>query len=279
MTRWILWYLLARITGSPIASLLVLVAAWWVADRFTVGVLPDPVRALRWWGRIRRLRRTVAHNPHDRRARLELADLLVERRRSREAVEVLRPNLEAGDDDVFTLFTMGTACARAGYHDQGEVFLSEARKLEPGFRLGQIDLELGRMRLGRKDATGARAALETFLALRPSSVEGKVLLARALAEQGDAASARRARDEAWRDYAAAPRFQRRRERLWAWRAQPWRPAFYAALAILAGLLLARGLAPVVAHFQEAAPHGPEQDPQGRSPLEWDDPSRPAPTGE
>jgi len=271
MARWILWYLLARITGSPIASLVILVAIWWAADRFTVGVLPDPVRALRWWGRIRRLRRTMAVNPHDRRARLELADLLVERRRSREAVEVLHPNLEAGDDDVFTLFTMGTACAGAGYHSQAEVFLSEARKLEPGFRLGQIDLELGRMRLARKDAAGARTALEALLALRPSSVEGKVLLARAMTLQGDGASARRLRLEAWRDYVAAPRFRRRRERLWAWRARPWRPAIYAAVAILAGLLLVHGLAPVLVHLQSSVPAGPATAPASLERLERDDP--------
>ncbi|HEX8705290.1 MAG TPA: hypothetical protein VF815_41040, partial [Myxococcaceae bacterium] len=33
-------------------------------------------------------------------------------------------------------------------------------------------------------------------------------------------------------YVAAPGFQRRRERMWAWRARPSRPATYAAIALI-----------------------------------------------
>jgi hypothetical protein len=71
------------------------------------------------------------------------------------------------------------------------------------------------------------------VALRPGTVEGRVLLARALEGLGDAAGARRVRGEAWREYVALPRFQRRHERLFAWRLRPWRPALVAAGIALA----------------------------------------------
>jgi len=65
-----------------------------------------------------------------------------------------------GDDDVFTAFTMGAALARSGFPEQAERMLGAARALDPEFRAGEIDLELGRMRLARRDPAGAREALE-----------------------------------------------------------------------------------------------------------------------
>ena len=59
-----------------------------------------------------------------------------------------------------------------------------------------------------------------------------MLLARALARVDDAAGAAAQRRQAWEDYRSAPAFQRRDQRLWAYRAQPWR-----AIPWLAGLVV------------------------------------------
>ncbi|HYQ79978.1 MAG TPA: hypothetical protein VEP68_00685, partial [Anaeromyxobacteraceae bacterium] len=48
----------------------------------------------------------------------------------------------------------------------------------------------------------------------------------------------RMREEAWREYAALPRFRRREERPWAWRIRPWRPALIALAVVVAGALAA-----------------------------------------
>jgi hypothetical protein len=98
--------------------------------------------------------------------------------------------------------------------------------------MGEIDLELGRLRLRRGDAAGAIEPLARLVAERPGTVEGRFWLARALAQQGDAAGAARARDEAWREYLALPRFRRAQERPFAWRLRPWRPALVALVAVL-----------------------------------------------
>jgi tetratricopeptide (TPR) repeat protein len=156
-------------------------------------------------------------------------------------VEVLRPNVKAGDEDVHTAFTMGAALARSGFREQAERVLAAARAEDPGFRMGEIDLELGRMRLAGRDFAGAREALERVVALRPGTVEGRALLARALDGQGDGEAARRMRAEAWREYANLPRFQRRHERPFAWRLRPWRPVLL-AVGVLAALALPARLA-------------------------------------
>jgi tetratricopeptide (TPR) repeat protein len=236
MARWILWYLLANLTGSPIVSLIALVAIWWVSDRLTFRLLPEPMRFVARWRRRGQLRRTLAVNPHDRRARFELAQLLLDGRRPQQALEALRPNIEAGDDDVHTAFLWGAALARTGNYDEAERALDVARGAELTFRSGDIDLELGRMRLSRGELTRAREALERFVSLRPGTVEGRFHLARALAGLGDTAGARRTREEAWREYVSLPRFHRKQERPFAWRVKPWRPALVAAAVLSAGIV-------------------------------------------
>jgi predicted Zn-dependent protease len=239
MSQWMLWMLLSWITGSPITAFVILALAWLLGDRVTFRVLPDPLRAVERWRRRSALRRTLAGNPHDRRARLELANLLLDARRPGAAVEVLAPNVEAGDDDVHTSYAMGAALARTGAWDRAEPFLAAARAREPGFRMGEIDLEVGRMRLRRGDAAGAREPLARLVAERPGTVEGRYWLARALDALGDGPGAARVRADAWREFAALPRFRRQPERPWAWRIRPWRPALVAAVlvAVLAALLL------------------------------------------
>jgi hypothetical protein len=241
MSQWMQWMLLTWITGSPVGALLLLVIVWWLGDRATFRLLPDPFRRLGRWGRASALRRALLTNPHDRRARLELAALLLEARRPREAAEALRPNVEAGDDDVHTAFTMGAALARSGDPEGAERFLAAARAREPAFRMGEIDLEVGRLRVRRGDAAGAEEPLGRLVAERPGTVEGRYWLARALAARGDAAGAARVRDDAWREYAALPRFRRQQERPYAWRMRPWRPALVAAAVVLAGALLASAI--------------------------------------
>jgi len=247
-SRWLLWILLASLTGSPIASLLLVLLLWWVTDHFTFQFLPDP---LRWLGRRQRegqLRRLLDANPSDRRARRELAELLLERRRPAEAAALLRRNVEAGDEDLHTAFALGAALARSGARDRAEPVLAVARQLDPAFRMGEIDLELGRLRVRAGDFAGAREALSRLVAARPGTVEGRWLLGEALRGLGEPAAAAEVREAGWREYQGLPRFRRRHERLFAWRIKPWRPALVAVLLLLGGAVTKELLAPAVTEW-------------------------------
>jgi uncharacterized protein HemY len=178
----------------------------------------------------------LLNNPHDRRARAELAEHYVARKKYQKAMDVLRPNLEAGDDDPAMVFTMGVACLGAGHAPQGEKLLAHVEELDPKFRLGEVDLARGTFRLERKDYAGAKEALERLVALRKGTVEGRVLLAAALEGLNEDGKAALLKDEAWAEYVASPGFQRRKERRWAWRARPSRPLAYLT-AVLLGLFL------------------------------------------
>jgi tetratricopeptide (TPR) repeat protein len=235
MSKWMLFMFLTLLTGSPLLSLGLMVVFVLVADHFTWQLLPSPVRLFKRFQRAGYLAGVILTNPHERRARHELADIRVAQKRYAEAVDILKPNLEAGDEDVDTLYLLGVAYLGAGEAQRGELLLDEAEKLDAGYQLGAIPLERGRFRLKRGDAKGAVEALERFNTVRHGSVEGRFLLAQALTKAGRADEAKRMRDQAWSDYVVAPRFQRRRERKWAWRARPSRPLMYAAaLAVVLG---------------------------------------------
>lgn len=243
MSGYFYWIILTAITGSPLGSAVALILFWLVVDRFTLGFLPDPVRWVSRWRRRGFLERTLLNNPHDGRSRLELAQLYVERGQGAKAVEVLRPTFDRGADDIQSVFTMGEACLLAGYAEQGEKLLAHAEELDAGFRVGEIHLVQGRERLKRKDFAGAKAALDALVKLRRGTISGRVMLAQAHEGLGDDATGALLKDEAWNEYVSAPRFQRRQERLWAWRARPSRPATYLLVLVLCFGFFATVIAP------------------------------------
>jgi uncharacterized protein (TIGR02996 family) len=243
MSKLLLWFALVSLTGSPLAALLILVVIALVLDRFTMRVLPDPVQGWARWSRTRALGAAIAHNPHDRRARLELADLLVQQRRFTRATEVIRVNVEAGDSDAETLFVAGRAFAGARQHVQAERLFRAVLEESPGFRMGAADLELGRLELARGQPQAAVPYLQRAAAARPSSIETGYLLAQALVLAGDQEKARQVRREAIAEYARMPRFQHRRERPWAWRLEPWRPAVFGVAFAATIFVIGKALGP------------------------------------
>lgn len=225
-----LWMALAWLTGSPLGAAVLLLVLFLLGDRFAFGYS----RPLRWMQRRRRvslLKETIANNPHNRTARLELAEIYLPQRKYREALELLRPNFDAGDNDAITLYSLGLACYGTGFHEQGEQLFDATEDAEPGFRAGQIELERGRWRLKHGDAVGALAPLQRFVEMRYGTVEGRVLLATALAKLGQRAEAAAMRKSAWIEYQHAPSFKRKQERLWAWRANPARPIAYLLVVV------------------------------------------------
>jgi tetratricopeptide (TPR) repeat protein len=245
MTKWFQWIVLTSITGSPLASILILLVFWWAIDRFTFHILPDPIRGLLRWQRASYLQRTVAHNPSDRRARFELADILVQQRRYDAAEAMLRPIVESTEEGVPTLFLFAIASYGAKKYDQAERVMLAALDEDSEYKGGDILLELGRIRLAKGDLDGAKDMLEKFIEKRRSTVEGRVLYAKVKEKAGDKEASKRLRDEAWNEYASSPPAHQRRDRKWAWRARPQRPATYLAVGLAAALVFARFGAPVL----------------------------------
>lgn len=227
-----LWIILSSVFRSPVLAGAAIIIGGFVFEQVAIGFLPSPLRWYRRWRRGAKLEHNLLANPNDRKSRFELAESYVSSRRYQKAVDMLKPNMAAGDDDPHTLFLMGVACLGAGHSQQGETFLEAAEEQDPNFRMGAIDLERGRFRIERKDYKGAIEALQRFNKSRAASVEGAFLLAKAMELSGDDSGAALQREEAWKQYVSSPGFQRKRERAWAWRARPSRPLIYGTLVLL-----------------------------------------------
>lgn len=253
MTKWLTWLILARVTGSPIGSLVLLLLIWWLLDRATTRVLPDPLQGILRWRRAGRLKATLANNPNDRRARYELADIYVQQRRHQAAFDLLKPNYEAGDHDVPTLFLLGLAAKGSGQLDQAARILQAVTEDDPDYRLGAASLELAQIAGQRGDYAKVVNILEPFLERRRSSVRARVLLADAKLKLGDAAAAQKLKDAAWQEYVGMPGYQRRSERLWAWRAKPTRPVLYGAAALIVAVVMATYVAPAISEATATPP--------------------------
>lgn len=248
MSGYLIWILLSALTGNPLIAGALVLAFVFFSGRYAFAA-PPPMRLWQQYQRGAALDRQLDDNPHNRAARFERAELYLLRNRYERAAEILRPNL-ALDDDNDTLFVMGVASYGKGDRELGEKLLTTVAERAPTFRYGAALLELGRFRMLTGDNANARTLLERYCALNSSSVEARVLLARAC--QGEAAI--RARQEAWKVYRGLPRFQRRKERLWAYRANPARAGVVLGIIVaLIGILIA---ASGVAHAERPSRPNP-----------------------
>jgi hypothetical protein len=235
VSQWWSFYIAWMITGSPVAAMLVMLAAYAIADWHTVGLLRRVAAAVADWRRGRRLRIVLLNNPHDRKARADLGDILVSQRRWAKVIEIVKPLADADPHDLRALFALGLACVHSGRVGQGELFLRSIHEAAPDYRGGAALLELGRARLDRRDAA-AREPLLAFVAAHPHHVEARFLLSRAHLLAKEPAAAAAERDRCWKEYETSLPGHRRRERIWAWRARPSRPLAY-ALALCSAIAL------------------------------------------
>jgi tetratricopeptide (TPR) repeat protein len=236
MSGWAQFSILWWITGNPLVAAAIVLLGYAIADWYTFGFLRGVARAVRNLRRAPGLSREIAVNPHDRRARAQLGEILVEQGRYARAIEVLGPAAQQDPHDLTALYLLGIACLRTGRMQEGELFLYGVHEADPEFRLGRAPLEIGANRLRRGDAEGGVEPLREYVSLHPHRVEGHYLLSRALRGSGDAAGAELERKRAWEEYETALPYQQRTERLWAWRARPSRPVLYATIACAALLL-------------------------------------------
>ncbi len=97
MSRFFLFALLTWITGNPLLAVLVIVLlslpGWWAGSRWAFRLS----RKVRSWGEAGHLRRALAINPHDAKARTDLGAILARQGRFREARAELEQAMPRAD--------------------------------------------------------------------------------------------------------------------------------------------------------------------------------------
>jgi tetratricopeptide (TPR) repeat protein len=236
LTKLLVFGAVALLTKSPVLAAVVTLAVWLVVDWNAFQLVPRAGRRLADLRRAAALRSVLRQNPHDRRARVELADLQNRLGRPAAAIDAVKAAVQADPADLEALYQLGIACLRLGEVERGELFLAEVEAAHPGFRQDEIPFEEARARLKAGDVAGAEVAARRYLEAHPGSVRGLVVLAAAKARAGDAPAAAAARERAWAEFKDLPRFARREARRWAWQAKPARPIAYLGVAAFVAAL-------------------------------------------
>jgi tetratricopeptide (TPR) repeat protein len=217
MRNLFLFFFLTFLTGSPVISLLVILAVYFVLDYQFIGISRRMFGRFRRASGIRALQREIAINPHDAAARRDLGRLLVDAHRYPEAIPHLERAIERMPDSEEVACDLGLSYLWTDKLREGEALIRQALERNPKFRYGEPYLRWGEFLLHNGRMKEAAERLESFRSIFSSSVEGHYLLGLAYLRSGEkekAVSAFRAASEMFR---RSPGYKRREERLWAWK--------------------------------------------------------------
>lgn len=203
-----LWYIL----GSPFLALLVLLLVLYFLDRRFIGLMPSLVKPIKRMRQTSRLREELRLNPHYTSAKHELARLLMERKRYREAAELLEQVKERTDESDDLNAELAICYLHLG-RSEGPIMLEKVLEGNPRVKYGEPLLILGR-HFSKSEPERAIQHLRQFQEVHASSVQGHYRLGQifeALDRQHDAKSAFR---EAQEIYRSLPKYKRKSERRW-----------------------------------------------------------------
>jgi len=199
---------IALLSSHP--AILIVVVVGLVARRW----LPDPFLILKHRGRVRSLQVDVQTNPGNITARRDLAKIWLEKHRPRRALPLLAEASARDPDSLELLYLSGVSNLLAKHHEKALEELLGVIHREPGFQYGEAYLRAADalIALGRWD--DADDALERFININRSSVEGRYKRVRVCKARKDADATRKARDDLREVWQTLPSFQRRRQLGW-----------------------------------------------------------------
>nr|WP_236588171.1 hypothetical protein [Tumebacillus amylolyticus] len=208
--------ILLYLTRSPILAILVLLVIIYVADRRFVGIFPSLLEPLRRSRRISQLRNDLRMNPNDTQAKVELARLLLNKKRYEEANNWLEEAHLVMRDSADVLCESGFALLKLGRVADGEARILEGLALNPRAKYGEPYLKLAEAYTS-VDQDKALRYLASFQEIHSSSCEAYYRLGTLYHQLGRATESKRAFHEGVDVYRSLPKYKKRSERKWALR--------------------------------------------------------------
>lgn len=213
MSKLFLFFILTYILGNPLVAIIVLLALLYIVDRRYVGLFPSLFKPLQRGRRMAKLQQSIRLNPHDTSAKHELARLCMEKRKYREALDLLQQIRHILDDSSDVLAEMGICQLKLQQLEEGEALILKAVDRNPRVMYGEPYLQLGEA-FARKYPDKAIHYLETFRDIQSSSCLGYYRLGQLYEQLGRSEDALASYHEVIELYRSLPKYKRKSERRW-----------------------------------------------------------------
>lgn len=206
-----LWY----IFGNPFIAIIVLLLIIYFIDRRFIGLTPSIIRPFKVSRNIAKLRNELRLNPHNTSSKLELARLLIEKKKYQEAIELLEQTRNRMEDSADLHAELGLCYLKTGNLKQGEAMMNRALELNPRVKYGEPYLRLAESYASNNEPDKAFAVLEQFRHINSSSCEAYYRLGMLYQSLGKENEAKQAFKETRQIYKSLPKYSRRQQRKWA----------------------------------------------------------------
>ncbi|WP_442601412.1 hypothetical protein [Paenibacillus sp. KN14-4R] len=205
----LLWYLL----GNPFLAIIVLLILVYVLDRRFFGFMPSIMRPLKINSRIRKLREDLRSNPHYTSGKVELARLLIGKKKYEKAHVLLSESKERMRDSADVHADLGLCLIKLGSLQEGEGMIKQAFELNPRVQYGEPYLRLAEAYV-EVDPQKSLQFLDHFRKMNTSSCEAYYVLGQLYQRMGQEEKAKMAYREIAALYRGLPKYSRRQQRKW-----------------------------------------------------------------
>ncbi|MEF2965281.1 hypothetical protein V3851_05495 [Paenibacillus sp. M1] len=214
MSKVMIFIFLSWLTGNPLIAILILLLIVYFLDRRFVGLFPSVSKPFKRQRRVSKLRQQLSLNHFDVSAKRELAGLLLDKKKFREALGLLEEVQPYSESSAEFWDDLGTAMIGVGRLEEGEGHILHALSINERVRYGQPYLHLATA-FREKDAQKALEYAAKFGEIQSSSSEACYLLGSLYQSLGRKDDAKLALKESIAVYRSLPKYKKRHERKWA----------------------------------------------------------------
>lgn len=192
---------------------------FWLLQGQIRGRYASPFKWIGERSRIRQLARDIKARPHDLTMLLDHGKMCVQHKKWKDAEASLLEVVDRRSESPEALYYLGRAQLGLKRMDQGLANIAAALELRGDLLYGEPQLVVGDHYLKAKNYSMAREAFESASDANASSSEAFYKLGLCLKALGEREAAKHAMEEAVTAHETVPRYKRRENRPWKWRAK------------------------------------------------------------
>lgn len=206
MLKFIGVLLLFRLVGNPFLAIFILLLILYFLDRRYVGIFPSITKPFKRMRQISKLRTTISLNPNDVSSKFDLARSLTERKKYREAKDLLLQIEDRYEQSAEYWVELGHVNLKLGALEEGEAQMLRGLEINRKARYGQPYLWLAET-FRHTNHDKALHYVTQYQEIQSSSSEAYYLAGSMYKALGRSEDAKRAFEESTAVYRSLPKYK------------------------------------------------------------------------